>query len=313
ARGCEAWLEEGAPGHGAPQELCIEDRCVDPRVTGLVVFDDDSKILGVQGLFAVHGTSLGSTVDHYNPDWAGPAARVAAEHLADRGHDAVVGWACGAAGDMSPVPQPPGRTDDGPRPKVQGQELANAVGERVGEALARAAEEASSASFDLAAALHVWNVSESGLPGARFGLATLGGAIDGQHPVLFPIVGRGVRKSVYGKNHPQYPKMPAIPGFLMNRWAPSELPLQVVRIGTHAMATVPGEPSVATAWRLEQALCALDGIETASVVGYSGEYAGYWTTPEEYDEQLYQGASTLYGRQATPALIEQLVRVAERM
>ena len=310
AEQAQDWLAEGAPGAGAPDGLCIEDRCVDPRISGLALWDDEGRVLGAHGVFAVHGTCLGSTVDHYNPDWGGPAAEVARRGLAEAGHDAVVGWACGAAGDISPVPQPPGRDDPGPRPSEQGQALADAVGGRLGQALAQAVLEASPAAFSVAASRSVLTVAEADLAAPRFGLAALGGAIDGRNELVYPLVGNGVRTSFYGKKHPQHPKTPAMPGFLMDRWAPRRLPLQVVRVGTHAWATIPGEPTVATAWRLEQALCRLDGIESATVVGYSGEYAGYWVTPEEYDQQLYQGASTLFGRESSARLIEHIVEVA---
>ena len=51
---------------------------------------------------------------------------------------------------------------------------------------------------------------------------------------------------------------------------------------------------------------------TASVIGFAGEYCGYWVTPEEYDAQLYEGASTLYGREASVWLQDELVRLVRR-
>jgi len=43
------------------------------------------------------------------------------------------------------------------------------------------------------------------------------------------------------------------------------------------------------------ALAALGGVSSASLIGYAGDYAGYYTTPEEYMHQHYEGAHTLYG------------------
>ena len=39
-------------------------------------------------------------------------------------------------------------------------------------------------------------------------------------------------------------------------------------------------------------------------VGYSNAYFHYVTTPEEYDEQRYEGGSTLFGRWQLPALMQ---------
>jgi hypothetical protein len=37
------------------------------------------------------------------------------------------------------------------------------------------------------------------------------------------------------------------------------------------------------------------------LTGYANAYAGYVTTPEEYDAQAYEGASTHFGRWTLPA------------
>ena len=82
----------------------------------------------------------------------------------------------------------------------------------------------------------------------------------------------------------------------------------------HAFVTVPGEASVAAAARIERAVVDALACEggTASVIGFAGEYCGYWVTPEEYDAQLYEGASTLYGREASVWLQDELVRLVRR-
>ena len=41
-------------------------------------------------------------------------------------------------------------------------------------------------------------------------------------------------------------------------------------------------------------VAALPGAgNSATVIGFAGDYCGYWVTPEEYDAQMYEGASTL--------------------
>jgi len=96
----------------------------------------------------------------------------------------------------------------------------------------------------------------------------------------------------------QYPKPILLPtGFL--RWSPEIVPFQVFRIGSLAVAGVPGEMTVQSGRRLEAALkAALSplGIKHVLLTGLANEYSGYITTPEEYVSQQYEGASTLYGR-----------------
>ncbi len=62
-------------------------------------------------------------------------------------------------------------------------------------------------------------------------------------------------------------------------------------------ATLPGEPTIAAGHRIEHELLeCVEGIERVTVLGYSGDYAGYITTEEEYVTQQYEGASVLFGR-----------------
>ena len=95
----------------------------------------------------------------------------------------------------------------------------------------------------------------------------------------------------------------------MGAVAPSRLPLHVVRVGDHAFATVPGEATTMAGARIEEAVLAATG-GSASVVGFAGDYGGYWVTPEEYLEQRYEAASTIFGRDATTRLTERLAALA---
>ena len=47
------------------------------------------------------------------------------------------------------------------------------------------------------------------------------------------------------------------------------------------------------------------------MLGFSGEYCGYWVTKEEYDEQLYEGSSMLFGRNASDMLTKKLVQLGQ--
>jgi hypothetical protein len=65
------------------------------------------------------------------------------------------------------------------------------------------------------------------------------------------------------------------------------------------VATAPGELTARAALALEAVRA---GVPTLPL-SYCGDYAGYLTTPEEYDLQRYEGASTLWGRDTLARLL----------
>jgi len=81
-------------------------------------------------------------------------------------------------------------------------------------------------------------------------------------------------------------------------WVPSVVPIQVVRIGSLALAALPSEPTTVAGSRLRRAMAdALSGagVEHVVVNAYANGYSGYMTTREEYELQLYEGACTYFG------------------
>lgn len=97
-------------------------------------------------------------------------------------------------------------------------------------------------------------------------------------------------------------------------WVPQQLPVQIVRLGDFAMGFVPFEPTTVAGRRLRALLKGeLEGTHEAVLCGYSNAYAGYLTTPEEYDEQAYEGAMTLFGRWSFGALATELRQVAAQL
>lgn len=94
---------------------------------------------------------------------------------------------------------------------------------------------------------------------------------------------------------------------------PHVLPFQVVRIGELAVGLVPFEPTTVAGRRIGHALMGAFGgtsVRETLVVGYANAYASYLTTPEEYGEQAYEGASTLFGRNALPVVGTLVRRIA---
>ncbi len=94
---------------------------------------------------------------------------------------------------------------------------------------------------------------------------------------------------------------------------PHHLPFQVIRLGGLALVTVPSEVTTVATWRIRQAVLsklAPSGVEAVHLIGYANAYAAYVTTPEEYDAQHYEGASTLFGRHTLDAFIKILTDLA---
>jgi neutral ceramidase len=96
---------------------------------------------------------------------------------------------------------------------------------------------------------------------------------------------------------------------------PKAVPLMTVRIGDRLIASLPGEPTKEVGARLEQSVegAAGAGVARVIVAGLANEFIQYFTTPEEYDRQHYEGGSTLYGPLSAPFLIGQLAELAQRM
>ena len=109
----------------------------------------------------------------------------------------------------------------------------------------------------------------------------------------------GYPSNTLPSSHPQHPKtpLPFPASFYISRAAPDALPLTVIVINsTVALATVPGEPTATAGLRIERAIKEETGAEHCIVLGFCGDYAGYWVTEEEYDEQLYEGSSMIFGK-----------------
>lgn len=80
---------------------------------------------------------------------------------------------------------------------------------------------------------------------------------------------------------------------------PRAVPLMTVRVGDRVIASLPGEPTKEAGARVKAAVLARSaaaGVHKVVIAGLTNEYINYITTPEEYDRQHYEGASTMYGR-----------------
>jgi neutral ceramidase len=94
---------------------------------------------------------------------------------------------------------------------------------------------------------------------------------------------------------------------------PKAVPLMALRIGDRIVVSVPGEMTEDMGRRVRSAVMqatSSSGIADVVVSGLANEYADYFTTPEEYDAQHYEGAATIYGRASSVALQEVLVELS---
>ncbi|XP_005183819.1 neutral ceramidase [Musca domestica] len=83
-------------------------------------------------------------------------------------------------------------------------------------------------------------------------------------------------------------------------WQPKIVPAQECHIGDLVMAAVPGEFTTMAGRRLRnkvRAVAAATGGKDVDVIlaGLSNVYSSYITTPEEYQAQRYEAASTIFG------------------
>lgn len=102
-------------------------------------------------------------------------------------------------------------------------------------------------------------------------------------------------------------------------WAPSILPVQILRIGQMVILSVPGEFTTMAGRRLRDAvkkvLTSGSSKEFGNnvhvvIAGLTNTYSQYVTTFEEYQIQRYEGASTLYGPHTLSAYIQEFQKLA---
>ena len=311
----EKYGRQGWQGPVAPDGLDDRQRAVDPRVTAIAAFDDRDELVGAFCVFGCHATSLGVKHKGYSRDWPGVAADYADQCHARESTDwrvrelvpARFAIASGASGDVSPLPAEVLATDDDVE-DWQNKSLRKFVGESVATKALEAVAAAKRAKVtSLAVKAFQWNPLRNVGWYHAIGAPLVGGAEDaqsiGRHCYPEGTVTKDPLTTV-PKDSPHYPKK-MLPG---SEKLFREFPLSAthsthtVRIGDDAILTVPGEPTVFFSHRLTKSM-GLDP-ERTTVVGYTGDYCGYFTTPEEFCEQHYEGASTLYGRETLTSFVK---------
>jgi neutral ceramidase len=268
-------------------------RDVDLRL--LRVESTDGEPLAAWAHFSAHPTTFVPANTTFSADFPGVATRRFRDGFAQ---PPVAILTNGTEGDLIP------RYDE-----VNQHACADLVGQRVAAAMHRAWEAAGPGDehvvVDGATRRIVYRgqLLEPGVQVGRrawFGLPFIGGGQNG--PSFFYGWGlQGRRRPGWLADRVHGRKLRVAPA----PWPP-EADVTVLRIGDRLLLSVPGEPTVEAGRRMVAAAlrAAPTGeISDALVVGLAQAYRGYFTTPEEYDQQHYEGGHTVFGKH-TSRLVE---------
>ncbi|XP_061967068.1 neutral ceramidase 2-like [Populus nigra] len=105
-------------------------------------------------------------------------------------------------------------------------------------------------------------------------------------------------------------------------WTPEILPIQILRLGKLIILSVPGELTTMAGRRLREAVKEtlvsngggeFDDETHVVIAGLTNTYSQYVATFEEYEQQRYEAASTLYGPHTLSAYIQEFNHLALAM
>ncbi len=318
---------KGAFAHNPAEDREHFPDAIDPLMT-LMRIERDDRLVGAISWFPVHNTSMSNRttlISSDNKGWAAYAWERDGEAAQTPQASLVTSFAQTNAGDISP--NLAGRAGHGPTDDER--ENTRIIGERqLTLARSLAAEPGESVPALLQSRMTYVdlahrNTADGPTSRAVLGAAFAAGTTDGEGSPLFrrgrnnPVPQR-VSEWIYDRfprlRDSQAPKDLLIPVGALG-WAQERLPVQLVRIGGLYLICLPIEVTVTAGLRLRQAVAGVmsTDVEHVIVQGYANGYAHYLTTPEEYDEQDYEGGSTIFGRQQLPAVVEVVTGLAESM
>jgi neutral ceramidase len=315
---------------------------IDPQTTLLRV-DRDGRTVGAINWFPTHGTSMTNhncLISGDNKGYAGYHWERVSEgvsYLERTADDFVGAFAQTNAGDMSPnLNNAPGSgpTEDefentriiGTRQFAAAAALAGEPGSPLGDGI-----DVRFAYVDLGDTLvrpeFTGDGREHRTSPAQTAAAALAGTDEGKgfpgfkqgrNRIVDAVSSRLVYRRSPALADAQFPKGIVLPAALPERLYPMVqriVPVQLVRLGRLYLIGIPGEVTIVAGLRLRRAVAAIVGAELRDVLvaGYANAYIHYVTTPEEYDNQRYEGGSTLFGRWELPALTQTVAGLAEAM
>ncbi|KAL9891718.1 neutral ceramidase isoform X1 [Glossina fuscipes] len=101
-------------------------------------------------------------------------------------------------------------------------------------------------------------------------------------------------------------------------WQPKIIAAQIIKIGDVVITAVPGEFTTMAGRRLRNKVAAvasaIDGKDVDVIIaGLSNIYTSYIVTPEEYQAQRYEAASTIYGPNTLPIYMDIYERLTKAL
>ncbi len=298
----EGSASESPHGAGSTVDPDLDVLRVDKLLDGRLV------PVGLWSTFANHGTvTLGSRAENYNGDHLG-AAMLATEDALRRtggappGQDVVTAFSNADEGDTSSALR---RT---------GPAAAEYVGRVEAAAMMRAWTDAGDRLSSTPELAHRWT---------RFcfcGQETQGGRVDDKAVPGLPLLsGSDEHRGQLHENTGlvfEGERLPAEAGPQGNKIQlepqgvpiPQGAPLAIVRVGDGVVVSNPGEVTTEVGRRIKEAVGSAmtgSGVRSVAISGLANEYQGYFTTPEEYAWQAYEGGQTNFGKYSANLLVEQ--------
>lgn len=288
---------------------------IDPNVNVLRVDKvrrGKSTPIGIWATFADHGTVNKYQFNYYNADHHGSAARVAEAAIRREAHVPRKQEVVNVYGNSDEGDQSAGLTRDGPA-------AADYVGRAEAKAMVRAWRAAGKSmsatpAFDMrwTRVCFCGQETPDGAADSKAvtGLPLFTGSEEGRGPLYdethVPFEGRtGPDRGAQGD------KIQVTEGGV-----PQAVPLFAIRIADRLIVSIPGEMTVGMGERVRNSVMEAAqgaGISRAVISGLANEYLQYFTTPEEYQAQHYEGGSQLYGTQAANLLKFSLVDLSKAL
>lgn len=325
-------------------KLDIDDKnavfkAVDPqmhmiRIDGLNPNTDSYLPLAAFSSFSVHATALSPKVEVYNADLFAYAQKDLQWNIQKKHQTPwpiIHAFTTGTQGDMAPALIDIGDNHFSIHPVdwQQTQQLGRALG-REAITLFNNLESGLTDSMkiktiaktidlqkDLATA---YDTSSTLCQTPAIGTPVVAGAYERRTPFLTAIPffkgGNILSRSWFNTSGCQGNKSQIASRFIQPMIEPTEsfprlLHLQIVKINDSVILPIPFEVTIQSAKRIVDAtvqtlIAESESVNQAWITSNSNGYFGYATTPEEYALQFYEGGHTLYGKNTTPYLTEQL-------
>ena len=252
--------------------------------------------IGIWSTFADHGTVNKWQFTYYNEDHHGAATHVVEAKIRKLGHVPRGQDVVNAYGNTDEGDQSAGLNRDGPA-------AADYVGRVEAAAMLRAWREAgrhmsSAPIFDERWTRVCFCGGEGSDSHAVTGLPLFTGSEEGRGPLYdvthVPFEGRtGPERGAQGDKIQVTDQTGSVP---------QAVPLIALRLQDRMVVSIPGEMTEEMGKRVRASVMqavAGSGVKRAIISGLANEYLQYFTTPEEYERQHYEGGSTLYGEDSS--------------